>query len=174
MKSPSRHTTLEQRRFNVDSTSRPTLTLFHHCVPAGSVINLSKCCGLYSDVDTHLLVPPNPPNPVFICRLCTDYYRAGSKGDSWGSFDPHLTQNFILHQTVWTNMINCGFCIYSKYLHFTLCIIFLLKIQEVSFTTSECLDCYMYSKQCRSWSDAAWRGVWSGSTLFAHACFPFI
>ena len=29
--------------------------------------------------------------------------------------------------------------------------------------------CYMYSKQCRSWSDATFCGIWSGSTLFAEA-----
>ena len=29
--------------------------------------------------------------------------------------------------------------------------------------------CCMYGKQCRSWSDAVFSGIWSGSTLFAKA-----
>ena len=34
-----------------------------------------------------------------------------------------------------------------------------------------CLNyCCRYCKQCRPWSDAAFCGIWSGSTVFAHAC----
>ena len=34
-----------------------------------------------------------------------------------------------------------------------------------------CLETAWFTgKKCRPWSDAAERGVWSGSTLFAQAC----
>ena len=31
-------------------------------------------------------------------------------------------------------------------------------------------NCWMSSKQCRPWSDAAFCSIWSGSTLFLQAC----
>ena len=33
-----------------------------------------------------------------------------------------------------------------------------------------CWYCFMYGKQCRPWSDAAYCCIWSGSALFANAC----
>ena len=46
-----------------------------------------------------------------------------------------------------------------------------MSLQQVHFTTHECVwNCWMSGKQCRPWSDAAFCGIWSGSTLFAKAC----
>ena len=32
--------------------------------------------------------------------------------------------------------------------------------------------CWVRGKQCWTWSDAAFCGIWSGSTLFVQACLP--
>ena len=46
--------------------------------------------------------------------------------------------------------------------------IFVLKFEQVDFTTM-CLKYWICGKQSRPRSDAAFCGVWSGSTLFAQA-----
>ena len=61
----------------------------------------------------------------------------------------------------------CILNISTPYFH-TILAILLKKIILISVDLSK--SCWMSDKECRPWSDAASRGVWSGSTLFAQTC----
>ena len=65
--------------------------------------------------------------------------------------------------------IGLGYLIYPKYSH-PLLFYHILLFNKPILPRGCVQNCWMSSKQCRPWSDAALCGVWSGSTLFAQTC----
>ena len=62
------------------------------------------------------------------------------------------------------------YCIYPKYWDTSTLTIRLMKFEQAQLTTCWCVYYWMNGKQCRYRSDAAYCGIWSGSTLFAQPC----